>query len=161
MEFALIKKDQIVSELYSYIIIQYNNSIYNIIKQIRLKIQSLKKLNAYEVLILTIIILLEHLIKTTTNYSSARIIMLKILIDIIVYIPNTYCSEKEIQKLTLYYNKLININNLIKEINTNCECVYLYYHTNILQTLVEGIYSSSTEVNRLQYVICAFEDGIK
>ena len=161
MEFALIKKDQIVSELYSYIIIQYNNSIYNIIKQIRLKIQSLKKLNAYEVLILTIIILLEHLIKTTTNYSSARIIMLKILIDIVIYIPNTYCSEKDIHKLTLYYNKLININNLIKEINTNCECVYLYYHTNILQTLVEGIYSSSTEVNRLQYVICAFEDGIK
>ena len=112
-------------------------------------------------LILTIIILLEHLIKTTTNYSSARIIMLKILIDIVIYIPNTYCSEKDIHKLTLYYNKLININNLIKEINTNCECVYLYYHTNILQTLVEGIYSSSTEVNRLQYVICAFEDGIK
>jgi hypothetical protein len=129
--------------------------------QVRQKLQASRKLDAYQVLLLTIVILLEHLLKSSDSFSPSRQIMMAILVEVVTYAPAALVPEKEAQRLNLYLRRLNGLSNLAKEATQACDTAFLYYHTHILPALVQGIYQVPTEANRLQYVLSAFEDGIR
>jgi hypothetical protein len=132
-----------------------------VLTQVRQKLQASRKLDAYQVLLLTIVILLEHLLKSSDSFSPSRQIMMAILVEVVTYAPAALVPEKEAQRLNLYLRRLNGLSNLAKEATQACDTAFLYYHTHILPALVQGIYQVPTEANRLQYVLSAFEDGIR
>jgi hypothetical protein len=161
LEYCFARKDQATAELHALIVRGYCETIYGTTNQVRQKLQASRKLDAYQVLLLTIVILLEHLLKSSDSFSPSRQIMMSILVEVVTYAPVALCGEKEAQKLNLFLRRLNGLSNLAKEATQACDTAFLYYHTHILPPLVQGIYNVPTEANRLQYVLSAFEDGIR
>lgn len=70
-------------------------------------------------------------------------------------------SDKDRVKIKLLVQRIVMLSNASKSIVTACDTSFLYYHTDILPFIIKSIYSQSTEANRLQYVLNAFNDGIR
>jgi len=128
---------------------------------VRQKLQSSRKLDGYQILLLTVVILLEHLLMSSDSFSPSRQIMLSILVEIVAAAPVALCPEKDSNRLILFLRRLNGLSNLAKEGTQACDTAFLYYHTHLLQALVGSVYALPTEANRLQYVLSAFADGIR
>ena len=70
-------------------------------------------------------------------------------------------SDKDRVNIKLLVQRIVMLSNASKSIVTACDTSFLYYHTDILSFIIKSIYSQSTEANRLQYVLNAFNDGIR
>jgi hypothetical protein len=161
MEACMARKDHAIAELHVLVMRGYCDSVYALSNPVRQKLQSSRKLDAYQVMLLTVVILLEHLIKSSDSFSAARQIMVSVLVEIVAMAPSSLIPEKDAQRLVLFQRRINGLANLGKEATVACDTAFLFYHTNILQPLVQMIYAAPTEANRLQYVLSAFEDGIK
>jgi len=161
LEYCFARKDQAVAELHTHIIHGYCDTVYGMANTVRQKLQASRKLDAYQVLLLTIVILLEHLLKSSDSFSPSRQIMMSILVEIVTYAPVALVGEKEAQRLNLYLRRLNGLSNLAKEATQACDTSFLYFHTDILAPVVQSIYQVPTDANRLQYILSSFEDGIR
>jgi WASH complex subunit 7 len=59
------------------------------------------------------------------------------------------------------YKRISNLSAFPKLIRRACDTSYLYYHLDVLSPMIAAIVMSSTEANRLQYLLAAFSDGIR
>jgi WASH complex subunit 7 len=85
---------------------------------------------------------------------------LSLLLEVVVSATAVF-SEKDGQRLQMLVGKILRLANLQKDIITSCETSFLFFQTALLDFIVGGIYALPTEANRLQYVMSAFEDGIR
>lgn len=129
--------------------------------QVRQKLQASRKLDGYQILLLTVVILLEHLLMSSDSFSPSRQIMLSILVEIVAAAPGSLLPEKDAHKLILFLRRLNGLSNMAKETTQACDTAFLYYHTHLLPSLVSNVYTLPTEANRLQYILIAFCDGIR
>ena len=81
----------------------------------RQKLQSSRKLDGYQILLLTVVILLEHLLMSSDSFSPSRQIMLSILVEIVAAAPMALCPEKDSNRLILFLRRLNGLSNLAKE----------------------------------------------
>lgn len=88
-------------------------------------------------------------------------VLLRILSEVISSARQSLVSDKERVKIKLLVQRIVMLSNASKSIVTACDTSFLYYHTDILPFIVKSIYNQSTEANRLQYVLNAFNDGIR
>eukprot|EP00606_Chrysophyceae_sp_TOSAG23-5_P000989 GSChrysophyteH2.ASY1.ANO1.1643.1 assembled CDS len=58
-------------------------------------------------------------------------------------------------------SRLVTLASFTNNIKLVTDTSFLYFHLDILSPMVTALYALQTEVNRLQYVIGAFADGIK
>ena len=87
--------------------------------------------------------------------------LLRILSEVISSARQSLVSDKDRVKIKLIVQRIVMLSNASKSIVTACDTSFLYYHTDILSFIIKSIYSQSTEANRLQYVLNAFNDGIR
>ena len=139
----------------------YSESLYNTINPIKQKLQGIRKVDSHQVLMLTVVILLDHLLKSSDVYSQSRQVLLSILTEIIASAPTALVTDKEKVKIRAIVLKITMFSNMSKYIATACDTSFLYHHTDILPVILRSIYSVSTEANTLRYILSAFEDGVK
>ena len=87
--------------------------------------------------------------------------LLRILSEVISSARQSLVSDKDRVNIKLLVQRIVMLSNASKSIVTACDTSFLYYHTDILSFIIKSIYSQSTEANRLQYVLNAFNDGIR
>lgn len=85
---------------------------------------------------------------------------LSLLVEVVVA-ATAFFSEKDGQRLQMITGKLLRLANLQKDVITSCDTSFLYFQTALLDFIVSGIYALPTEANRIQYVMSAYEDGIR
>jgi WASH complex subunit 7 len=87
--------------------------------------------------------------------------LLRILSEVVSSARQSLVSDKDRVKIKLLVQRIVMLSNASKSIITACDTSFLYYHTDILSFIIKSIYSQSTEANRLQYLLNAFNDGIR
>lgn len=171
IEYTFIRKDFIYSEILPHVIRQLADDILKLLKPMKTKLEVTKGssksifgggVDVYykSAHILHIIDIMENILKSTDNYTSLRSIILEYTHEILHY-SQTLGTEKEMLKLKLFVQRIISLSNLQNDIRTITSTKFLYFHTDLLMTIIQSIYTSTTEGNRLQYVLTGFIDGIK
>lgn len=159
MEYSFIRKDRIVGECHALMVRNLCASMYSVLNPIRQKLQATRKIDSKQILLLTFLILMEHLVKSTDSFSPGRQVMLSVLAEIIAASPS--CAEKDAMNILGLTRKIIAVSNLAKDIPAACDSSFAFFNVELLPTVVGYIFQEPTEANRLQYIVSAFEDGIK
>jgi WASH complex subunit 7 len=171
IEYSLVRKDYIFAEVLPHIIRHHVDEILNFFKPIKLKLESLRLSTKTSMVggvdnyvkicyVLFVMVLLENLLKSTDNFTSLRQIILNYFTEIISY-SSLLGNEKEVSKLRLFIKRILSLSTLTNDLREACNTQFLYYHLDLLPTILQGIYTSTTEGNRLQYILAGFCDGVR
>lgn len=160
IEFTFIRKDVIVNETSRHLIQILAHTIVTMMKPICSRIAtSSRKVDSHRIDIIYASEMLENLLKSTENFSHSRQSAIVLLSEILCCSP--YMNDKDSNKLRGLTKRILHITQLPKLIRKACDSGYLYFHLDILSPMIISIFSSSTEANRLQYLLAAFSDGIR
>ncbi len=172
IEYTFVRKDFIFIELLPHMLHHLAEEIVKFLKPIKIKLESLKMSSSPQSMVgsidqyvrvcyvLYIITLLENLLKSTDNYSSCRNIILNFFVELISA-STLLGADKEVMKLKLLTKRILLLSNLMSNVREACSTQFLYFHIDLLSPMIQEIYSTTTEGNRLQYLVAGFADGIK
>ena len=159
VEFTFLRKDSVVAEgavhtmriLYLHVL----NSTY----PLRLKLEANKRLDSSKLDLLSALVCIEHLVRSSDTLTPTRQSALLVLTDIIT--GSTLYSERDGLKLRSYVRRIVTLANFPSDVRRACDSSFLYLHKDTLPRIMASIYQLPTEAGRLQYIIGAFNDGVR
>lgn len=163
MECSIKRKDQAIIEFLVQIGRGIATNIWAILKSIQTKLEAIRKPDFSQMIIYSVIVGLEGLLKSTELFSQTRQRALSLLMEVLMAAPPTLlkANDKESsQRLHMLVNKLIALQSFGKEMKNAVDTSFIYFHTDLLPMIIAGIYTNPTEATRLQYLLSVYEDGL-
>lgn len=160
MEYTFVRKDAIIAENMTHLQRHLAAGICELIEPMKLRLEAIRKMDPGQSVLHASVSCLDSLLRSSDTLSSCRQTTMSILVDIVTA-ATSMIADPLAQRIRSLKNKMIKMANLSKDLAAACETTFLYFHTALLDPIVGSIYSLPTEANRLQYVISAYEDGIK
>lgn len=159
IEFTFIRKDSVISENLAAILAISSQEILDCIQPLRIKLQASRKLDPSKNDLLSSLSVIENLVRSTDSYTQIRLYTLLLTVEIVA--GSKLFNEAGGNKLRSSVKRLSALANLSHNIRQVCNSSFLYFHLSILDPIVASIYQHPTQANRLQYIIAAFNDGIR
>jgi WASH complex subunit 7 len=159
IEFTFIRKDSIISENLSLILSISSQEILDCIQPLRIKLQASRKLDPSKNDLLSSLFVIENLVRASGSYTQIRLYTILLTVEIVA--GSKLFNEAGGNKLRSSVKRLSALANLSHNIRQVCSTSFLYFHLSILDPIVANIYQHPTQANRLQYIIAAFNDGIR
>ena len=159
VEFTFLRKDAAIAEGTVHTMRILFVAVLNSVYPLRLKLEANKRLDSGKLDLLSALVCMEHLVRSSDSLSPSRQAALLVLTDIIVGSP--LFNEKEGVRLRSYVRRLVALANFPSDVRKACDSSFLYFHKDTLPRIVASIYQLPTEAGRLQYIIGAFNDGIR
>lgn len=160
MEFTITRKDKVIAEALTHVTRSICAVIFSTVQPMRSKLLASRRIDNSQVIMLSTIIALENLVRSTDFFSTSRQFSLSLLI-LVLASNGTISNDKDSAKLHACAHKIVAVANAMKEISAACDTSFMFFYTDFLHTLVSSIYKLPTECNRLQYIFSAYADGIK
>lgn len=162
IEYTFVRKQAEIAEAKGHMLTQLASACVEILKPIRSKLESSRKLDSTRLDMLTSLLILQTTLCTSESFSFSR----QVLIDTTtVMITNTtHFNETESNKLKSYIKRLCYLANLQKNVFDACNTQFLYHHRETLFPIaITSLYQNpiTLNINRLQYLSSAYSDGIK
>jgi WASH complex subunit 7 len=158
VEFTVLRKNAAIGELNVHMLRVLYDAIYQTLQPLRHKLEAGKKSDISADLLASVVVL-EKLMKSGDSFTASKQHASLIIAEIIGTSP--LMPAKDAQRLQQFTKRLVTLSCFDKYITSLSDTAFLYYHKDILTPMVQTIYQLPTEVNRLQYIIAAFAEGIR
>lgn len=159
VEFTFMRKDSAIAEGTVHTMRILFHAVLNSVYPLRMRLEGNKRLDGAKLDLLSSLVCIEHTVRSSDTLSPSRQAALSVLTEIVVGSP--LLNEKEGTKLRSYVRRLIALANFPSDIRRACDSSFLYLHKDLLPRITASIYQLPTEANRLQYIMGAFNDGIR
>jgi len=159
VEFTFMRKDTAIAEGSVQTMRILFLAVLNTVYPLRLKLEANKRLDSGKLDLLSALVCIEHLVRSSDTLSPSRQAAMLTLTDIIVGSP--LFNEKEGVKLRSFVRRLVALANFPNDLRRACDSSFLYFHKDTLPRIMASIYQLPTEAGRLQYIIGAFNDGVR
>ena len=161
IEFTLMRKDVAIAEANVHMFRVLFEAIFQCIQPLRHKLESKQtsRMDATSVDLLGAVDVMQNLVRFTDTLSSSRRVALLLVTEIIT--SSSQLNDRESTKLRNLVKRVSALSAFSDDIRATCDTSFLYFHQDVLEPMVQSLYHLPTEVNRLQYIVSGFADGIK
>jgi len=159
VEFTFLRKDAAVAEGAVHTSRVLYNAVLGIVYPVRIRLEGNKRLDGAKFDLLSSLVCIEGIVRSSDTLTPARQAALQVLTEIVTGSP--LFSEKEGHKLRGYVRRLLALSTFPADVRRACDSSFLYFHKDLLPRIMGAIYQQPTEANRIQYIMGAFNDGIR
>lgn len=159
IEYSFIRKDSIIAEAQVHILRVFSVSLVDLIRPVRTKLHSVRKLDDARGDLMACLQILEQTICGTESYTPLRQHLVSILVEIMT--GSNFIEEKDAVKINSMLKRILMLANISTLIKKACNTSFLSFHSQLLPVLVAGIYETPTCANRIFYIVGAFSDSVK
>jgi WASH complex subunit 7 len=162
IEYTFLRKQAEIAEAKEHMLTQLASACVELLKPIRTKLESSRRLDSTRLDMLTSLLILQTALSTSESFSFCRQVIVEITTAMITH--SAHLSETESSKLKAYVKRLCYLANLQTNLFEACNTQFLYHHRETLFPIaITALYQHpvTLNVNRLQYLLTAYADGVK
>ncbi|ETV68222.1 hypothetical protein, variant [Aphanomyces astaci] len=166
IEFMLARKNPILAESAALMLRQVAHALTLLLRPIKAKLEASKRFDDTKLDILAAVSVVEDILHTGESFSSTRLTVLSLAIQIALISDDepkdkktiTPSGEAEARKLVWKLHVLCDFQ---RKIRLATDCSFLYWSRELLTLFVQDMYSVPENASRIQYVLAGFLDAIK
>eukprot|EP00602_Paraphysomonas_sp_CaronLab_P007109 CAMPEP_0185031460 /NCGR_PEP_ID=MMETSP1103-20130426/18944_1 /TAXON_ID=36769 /ORGANISM="Paraphysomonas bandaiensis, Strain Caron Lab Isolate" /LENGTH=1209 /DNA_ID=CAMNT_0027566997 /DNA_START=38 /DNA_END=3667 /DNA_ORIENTATION=- len=162
IEFTFIRKDTEINEARVHMLSLLASACLDIIKPLKSKLESSRRLDAARLDMLTALSVLQTSLTTSESLSYTRQVLLYLSSSMVLGAGQL--GEADANKLRAYVKRMSYIGNITRTVREYCDTQYLYHHKDTLFPIaVANIFSTPTSMgsHKLQYLVAAFCYGAR
>ncbi|RHZ12029.1 hypothetical protein DYB37_005167 [Aphanomyces astaci] len=165
IEFMLARKNPILAESAALVLRQVAHALTLLLRPIKAKLEASKRFDDTKLDILAAVSVVEDILHTGESFSSTRLTVLSLAIQIALISDDepkdkkqiTPSGEAEARKLVWKLHVLCDFQ---RKIRLATDCSFLYWSRELLTLFVQDMYSVPENASRIQY-LAGFLDAIK
>jgi WASH complex subunit 7 len=162
IEYTFRRKQSEIAEAKEHMLTQLASACVELLKPIRSKLESSRKLDSSRLDMLTSLLILQTALSTSESFTYSRQVVIEITTVMITH--SSHFNDAETSKLKAFIKRLCYLANLQSNLFDACNTQFLYHHRETLFPIaVTSLYQNpiTLNVNRFQYLLTAYADGVK
>ena len=159
IEYSFMRKDSIIAEAQVHILRVFSVTMIDLIRPVRTKLHSVRKLDDARGDLMTCVQILEQTVCSTENYTPLRQHLVSTIVEMMT--GSNFIEEKDAAKIDSMLQRIKMLANITTLVKNACNTSFLLFHSQLLPVIVAGIYEAPTSANRIYYTVGAFSDAVK